>query len=509
MKNGILYFVIICMIMVNSVLHNLYAEVMIELERVVDGIDSPVQITNAGDGSNRLFIVEQQGRILVLDGDELLPEAFLDIRSIVSSGGEKGLLSVAFHPDFKENQRFFVNYTKSDRGLKTVIAEYGVSVEDANVAELDERVVLEIDQPFSNHNGGQLQFGPDGFLYIGMGDGGSGGDPSGNGQNINTLLGSLLRIDVDNGMPFSVPSDNPFVGIDGADEIWAYGLRNPWRFSFDSSDGRLFLADVGQNSFEEVDLIEKGGNYGWNIMEGLHCFSSDISGCNEEGLILPVTEYSHDEGNSITGGYVYRGQDIEELVGSYIFADYVSSTIWALNEVGENIWERKEILESGILISSFGEDEGGELYIVDHEGAIFKMLSAEPGDGDDDEDDDGDEKSFKLKCDRDLIDAKVGLEKVVLIPGDELNCVLELTSMESGVNIEVTTRHRRGFATAVKITPSNGVTDEKGKLEFQINAINKGVDWISWAVLNNDGQFSFNKEAYNDGFAWGMFVEVR
>src|SRR5215831_15084137 len=229
----------------------------IALDDVVDGLTTPVYLTHAGDGSGRLFIVEQEGKILAVQNGNLLSTPFLDIQSRVTSGGEKGLLSVAFHPNYRNNRRFFVDYTDRRPNLKTIIAEYQTSAGDPNMADPAERVLLTIDQPFENHNGGQLQFGPDGYLYVGMGDGGSGGDPLGNGQNKNSLLGKILRIDVDSNFPYAVPADNPFVNVSGADEIWAFGLRNPWRFSFDRANGRLFAGDVGQNSYEEIDVIER------------------------------------------------------------------------------------------------------------------------------------------------------------------------------------------------------------------------------------------------------------
>lgn len=508
---------------------------MVKLLKIIDNISNPVQITNANDNSNRLFIVEQRGRILILKDNKIQNEPFLDIESIVNSGGEKGLLSVAFHPEFNKNQRFFVNYTKLDeRQLKTVVAEYNVSATNPNIANTEEKVILEIDQPFGNHNGGQIMFGPDGFLYVGMGDGGSGGDPLNNGQNINTVLGSLLRIDVNRKPPFEAPPGNPFVGVEGANEIWAYGLRNPWRFSFDRENGNLFLADVGQNDFEEVNLITRGGNYGWNVMEGFHCFPLSNSDCDQPNFIPPLAEYSHGEGNSITGGYVYRGLDINELVGNYIFGDFVSSTIWTLNENQEGIWERTELLQTNLSISSFGEDEAGELYVVDHSGAIYKMIDANEEDGSgDDMDDDGDgkeneddgengngnedgnedddedgNKSFTFNCNQDLIKSKFGFEKLTLNFGDTENCALKITNPNQDTFVQVLTSHKTGPHTAVEITPTNGNTDNNNLLEFAIKAIDKGVDWIAFAIPNKNGKLEFTKKAYDEGFAWGMFVEV-
>ncbi len=345
----------------------------IRLTRVVGGLDAPVHLTHAGDRSGRLFVVEQGGVIRIIRDGRLLPRPFLDISARVISGGEMGLLSVAFHPRFASNGRFFVNYTANGERLRTVIAEYRASEGDPNVAGRTERVLLTIDQPYRNHNGGLNLFGPDGMLYIGMGDGGSGGDPHNNGQRLETLLGKMLRIDVDGASPYRVPPDNPFVGRAAArGEIWAYGLRNPWRFSFDRANGRLFVADVGQNAWEEIDLVERGGNYGWRIMEGGHCFRQDE--CNRAGLALPIAEYGREGGCSVTGGFVYRGGRIRELVGRYLFADYCSGRLWVLTEGTAGRWTMSTLLDSGLRVSSFGEDQDGELYVLDHGGAVYRIV---------------------------------------------------------------------------------------------------------------------------------------
>lgn len=350
----------------------------VRLSLVAGGFEQPVFVTHAGDGSGRLFVVEQPGVIRVIEDGAALKTPFLDIRNRVAFRGERGLLSVAFHPNYASNGRFFVNYT-SNRNGQTVVAEYRVSA-DPNVADTSERIVLEIDQPFANHNGGQLQFGPDGYLYIGMGDGGAGGDPLGHGQNRATLLGALLRIDVDRGDPYAIPSDNPFVGqADARPEIYAYGLRNPWRFSFDRCNGRLFLADVGQDRIEEVDLIVKGGNYGWNTMEGNACFPPG-SVCVQGGFELPIATYAHSDpegGFSITGGYVYRGRQFPALMGRYFFADFVSTRLWSLTEVTADRWEMQTLMVAGFNISSFGEDEAGELYVTGFDGNIYRLEAAE------------------------------------------------------------------------------------------------------------------------------------
>ncbi|MGH7474435.1 MAG: PQQ-dependent sugar dehydrogenase, partial [Candidatus Methylomirabilales bacterium] len=307
----------------------------------------------------------------------LLPVPFLDISRLVRSGGEQGLLSVAFHPRYATNGLFYVNYT--DRVGDTVVARYTVSANRDRADAASALVVLTIAQPYPNHNGGQLQFGPDGTLYIGMGDGGSAGDPHGHGQNPNSLLGKMLRIDV-NVPPYAVPKTNPFVGPGPPlDEIWALGLRNPWRFSFDRQSGDLYIADVGQNSREEVNVQPAGSrggeNYGWNIMEGAECFSPP-SGCARAGLTMPVATYRTGENCSITGGYVYRGTQVRTLIGTYIFGDYCSGRIWGLRKSNRGEWTMRELLDTPLRISSFGEDEAAELYVVDHGGVIYRLREA-------------------------------------------------------------------------------------------------------------------------------------
>lgn len=353
----------------------------IRLEKVIGGFQQLTYLTHAGDGSGRLFVVEKSGRVWIVRDGKRQPEPFLDIQDRVRSReSERGLLSIAFHPQYKTNGRFFVDYT--DQKGHTVVAEYRVS-DDPNRADPNsERVLLYIEQPAANHNGGQLQFGPDGYLYIGMGDGGRAGDPWGNAQNLGVLLGKMLRIDVDGGEPYGIPPDNPFVGRQGTrPEIWAYGLRNPWRFSFDRKTKDLYIADVGQNKWEEIDVApapDSGGqNYGWDIMEGLHCFEPP-AGCNPAGLTPPVLEYGHDKGCSITGGYVYRGQKYADIVGTYFFSDFCSGRIWGLRRQGGQ-WEWAEFLQSGLNVSTFGEDEEGEIYVLDYVGgAIYHLVGSEP-----------------------------------------------------------------------------------------------------------------------------------
>jgi hypothetical protein len=347
----------------------------ITLVPVLTGLASPVFVTNARDGSHRLFVVEQGGVIKVLQPGGTSPTVFLDITSKVLSGGERGLLGLTFHPQFSSNRRFFVDYTRQPDGA-TVIAEYRVSAGNPNVADSTETVFLVIPQPFANHNGGMVAFGPDGFLYIGMGDGGSGNDPGNRAQDVSQLLGKILRIDVDhpNGtQPYSSPPSNPFFGsIPGADEIYADGLRNPFRFSFDRGTGDLYAGDVGQNAVEEIDIITLGGNYGWRIWEGTRCTGNDPGLCSTAGFIFPITEYGDTGGRcSVTGGYVYRGGRSSLPVGAYIYADFCTGEIFLLQNGMSSV-----VLDTELSISSFGEDESGELYVVDLAGTVQRITNA-------------------------------------------------------------------------------------------------------------------------------------
>ena len=341
------------------------ARASIELKTIASGFSAPLYVTSAGDDSGRLFIVEQGGRIHIVSDGALLETPFLDIADRVVAVSEAGLLGLAFHPNYQINGRFFVNYVQEGpSGLETVVAEYAVSPQDANLAlKASEKIILRFQQDTNQHNGGMLEFGPDGFLYIGTGDGGFAQDSLGKGQDLGTLLGKILRIDVDSDTPYAVPPDNPFVGAPGRDEIWAYGLRNPWRFAFDRLTGRLIAGDVGRTRREEVDIIVRGGNYGWNIMEGTLCFRPS-SNCSTEGLILPIHEYDHDLGCSITGGYVYRGTAIPSLWGKYVFGDFCAGWLWTLTEISPGQWQREPLLHTDLLISSLGEDETGELYVA-------------------------------------------------------------------------------------------------------------------------------------------------
>ncbi len=353
-------------------------------EVVASGLDRPVQVIQAGDGSDRLFVVEQPGRIRVVKNGSLLSTPFLDVADRVTYGGERGLLGLAFHPDYAENGTFFVNYT--DSGGDTRIDRYSVSA-NPDRADPDSRfTVLSVDQPYGNHNGGQLLFGPkDGYLYIGMGDGGSGGDPLNHGQDAGTLLGAMLRIDVDGGTPYGIPPDNPYVGGDGRDEIWAIGLRNPWRFSFDRTTGDLYIGDVGQNLWEEISYQAwdalGGVNFGWRCREGTHTYST-APPCNSASRLAsltdPIAEYGHGEGRSVTGGFVYRGGLYPNLVGRYFYADFVEGKIWSIYQTGSDpvTWSTPELeLDTDFNISAFGEDEAGELYVVDWSGGTIRRLA--------------------------------------------------------------------------------------------------------------------------------------
>lgn len=338
-------------------------------ELVANGFQKPLDIQNAGDGSGRLFIVEQAGRIRILQNGQTLEPPFLDITDRVNDrGNEQGLLGLAFHPDFERNGFFYVNYTQA--GGDTVIARFAAS---GNAADPNSEMrLLEVAQPFPNHNGGGLAFGPDGYLYIALGDGGSGGDPHGNGQSLNTLLGKILRIDVNGGEPYAIPPDNPF-----GNEIFHYGLRNPWRFSFDALTGDLWIGDVGQGAFEEIDFLPAGTpggvNFGWNRFEGFHDYTA---GDIPENYRPPLFEYSHSEGCSVIGGYVYRGS-MPEWRGVYFYGDFCSGKVWgALHHVfgaDAEEWLSTVLFETGAQITSFGVDEAGEVYLADRNGSILRL----------------------------------------------------------------------------------------------------------------------------------------
>ncbi len=323
------------------------------------------------------YVAEQSGIVMLVEEGKgkALPSVMADLRDRVESGpNEAGLLGIALHPGFAENGKIYLSYTAPGAPLVSRISEFVSRDRGLTLDPASERIVLALDQPYGNHNGGHIAFGPDGFLYIGFGDGGSGGDPRGNGQNLDALLGKLLRIDVDGGTPYAIPPDNPFANGGGRAEIYASGLRNPWRFSFDRETGALWLADVGQEQWEEINLVVRGGNYGWNRREGAHCFETDA--CRTDGLIDPVAEYGHDEGCSVTGGYVYRGKAMKALTGVYFYTDYCSGTVWGLFPKSGGGHERPRVLlKTERRISSFGEGADGELYILDHgKGTIQKIV---------------------------------------------------------------------------------------------------------------------------------------
>ena len=355
----------------------------VDVAVAVSGFDSPLDVTNAGDGSGRLFVVEQAGRIRLVKGGALVERPFLDITGRIASGGERGLLGLAFHPDYPKDPRFFVNYT--DRDGNTVVSQFTVSGADPDLGDPGSEVVLmHIAQPFENHNGGAVVFGPDGMLYIATGDGGSGGDPQGNGQRLDTHLGKILRIDVNvapgSSIAYQVPADNPFVTTAGAKpEIWFYGLRNPWRIRFDRETGDLWIGDVGQNAWEEIDVAragQKGLDYGWNIMEATHCFNPS-SGCDQTGLTLPVAEYDHDLGCAVIGGVVVRDPSQGRLNGGYLFGDACSDNLWLMDPAGDQLRKAALVAKMGRTLSSIGEAEDGSVYATNLEsGELLRISSA-------------------------------------------------------------------------------------------------------------------------------------
>jgi glucose/arabinose dehydrogenase len=342
---------------------------------LVGGLQRPLGVTSPAEGSERLFVLEQAGRVLIVQNGQLLPTPYLDIVDRVgSTSNEQGLLGLAFHPRYAENGFFYVNYT--DLNGDTVIARFQVSADNSNRADPNsEKRLLSIPQPYPNHNGGQVAFGPDGYLYLGLGDGGSAGDPQGNGQSLDTLLGKILRIDVDNGDPYAIPTDNPYADGGGRAEIWALGLRNPWRFSFDRLTGDLYIGDVGQNQIEEINYLPSqspgGANFGWDFFEG----TSAYEGAPPPDLqvIAPVTEYTHAMGCSVTGGVVYRGSRLQAWQGIYLFGDYCSGAVWGLVRDAQGNWQNQILFGSVGRITSFGQDEQGEVYLVDQGGILYVL----------------------------------------------------------------------------------------------------------------------------------------
>lgn len=351
----------------------------INLERAFEALsfNQPLALKQAPGSDSHWYALEQAGRIWRFENREDVTErtTFIDYRDEVIDGGERGMLGFAFHPQWPATTKVYVSYTANINGaLNSIVSEFTANAGLESLDPTSERRILEVRQPFSNHNGGQIEFGPDGYLYISLGDGGSGGDPEGNGQNIETLLGSILRIDVNSGQPYANPTDNPFVGAQtGRPEIFAWGLRNVWRFSFDRETGRLWAGDVGQNAHEEISIIERGGNYGWNVKEGFECFGTNPCPGN---FVDPVIDYPHSEGRSVTGGYVYRGTEIPELVGSYIFGDYVSGRIWKIVYDANGSAGKEEIFGTGFNLSSFAEANNGELFVLNYGGSIHRIVAS-------------------------------------------------------------------------------------------------------------------------------------
>ena len=354
----------------------------IRLEALPFGFQQPLFLTHAGDGSGRQFVVEKRGTIRIIKGAQLLATPFLNLQARVrSSGNEQGLLGLAFHPRYAENGLFFVNYT--DTAGRNTVERFQVSADPDQGDPATGVKLLSIEDPAQNHNGGMVVFGPDGYLWVGTGDGGGSADRYGNGQNRQTLLGKMLRLDVDGGEPYSIPSDNPYVGqADYRPEIWAMGRRNPWRYTFDRATGDLWIADVGQNAYEEIDYVPAGAagglNFGWPLMEGQHCFPESAS-CDPALYIRPVAEYGRSGGCSVTGGYVYRGAAFPSLQGMYFFGDFCTGKVWSLDGREGGAWRMTEQLQQPLQISSFGEDEAGEVYITTFTGSgghrIYRIVA--------------------------------------------------------------------------------------------------------------------------------------
>lgn len=342
---------------------------------VASGLKAPVGMGVAGDGSGRLFILEQEGTIRIWQNGQMEKTPFLDIRDRVGSrGSEQGLLGIAFHPQYARNGYFYLNYT--DRAGDTVIARFQADPPSSNVANLaSEQILLRVAQPYANHNGGVVVFGPDGYLYLGLGDGGSAGDPQNNAQSLNTHLGKILRLDVDAGSPYAIPPTNPFVAGGGLAEIWAYGLRNPWRIAFDRKSGDLYIGDVGQNLWEEIDYLPANAsgdlNFGWKYLEGTHPYEGTVPA--GKTLIAPIYEYGHDQGCSVTGGVVYRGMQLPDWEGIYLFGDYCAGWVDGLRRLPDGTWAYQRLFNDLGRISSFGEDEQGEIYVIDHAGVIYRL----------------------------------------------------------------------------------------------------------------------------------------
>ncbi len=351
----------------------------VKLQRAFPGLSfqQPVAMVQAPGDNTHGFVVEQAGRVMAFANtpDAVSSYTFIDIHERVRSGGEKGLLGIAFHPRYAGNGWVFLSYTGSDKEgeLYSYISRFTLTADGNRLDPASEKVILSLAQPYGNHNGGNIAFGPDGYLYVGFGDGGAGGDPHGNGQNTDTLLGAILRIDVDGGEPYAIPPDNPFAQGGGRGEIYAWGLRNPWRWSFDARTGELWVGDVGQSKWEEIDRVEKGRNYGWNIREGAHCYNTEY--CETSDLIEPVAEYSHEQGQAVTGGFVYRGNAVAALQGVYVYGDFASGKVWGLIRQGDR-YRSALLTASGLNIASFAIDNAGEVYAVDYAGGgIYRLVA--------------------------------------------------------------------------------------------------------------------------------------
>lgn len=433
---------------------------------------SPVDLQNSADGTNRLFVVEQAGRIKVFPNNSSTSTSklFLDITDRVTSGGETGLLGLAFHPDYENNGYFYVNYT-APSPLRTVVSRFQVTSNPDSADKNSELILLTFNQPYSNHNGGCIAFGPDGYLYIATGDGGSGGDPQNNAQNITNLLGKILRIDVDNPqspLNYGIPPTNPFADSTNTSvrkEIYAYGLRNPWRMSFDPVTGWLWAADVGQSQWEEIDIITNGGNYGWRCYEGNHPYNT--SGCNGS-YIFPVWEYSHTEGISITGGYVYRGQNVPELFGKYIYGDYGSRKVWSLLYDGVNPPTNTQITTAAGAITSFGVDENNELHLVSSNGKIYKFTPT-------------------------VIPVELGTFNATVIDGNKVRLdwftVTEINN--AGFSIE---RSKDGVNfTEIFFISGSGTSSNRNTYSYIDEDVSYGTYYYRLKQLDHDGSFSYLK----------------
>lgn len=433
---------------------------------------NPLYLDHAGDGSNRIFVVEQAGRIKVFPNNSAVTatKTFLDITDRVTSGGETGLLGLAFHPDYENNGYFYVNYT-APSPLRTVISRFQVTSNPDSANKNSEQILLTFNQPYSNHNGGWIGFGPDGYLYIATGDGGSAGDPQNNAQNITNLLGKILRIDVNNPQPplnYGIPASNPFYDSTNTSirkEIYAYGLRNPWRNSFDPVTGWLWSADVGQNQWEEIDIITNGGNYGWRCYEGNQAYN--LTGCSGN-YIFPIWVYSHSLGISVTGGYVYRGQNVPELFGKYIYGDYGSRRVWALEYDGINPPNNTQITTAAGSITSFGVDQNNELYLVSFDGKIYKFIPT-------------------------VIPVELGTFNATVIEGNKVrldwftvtetnNAGFEIERSKDGVNFK-----------KIFFIGGNGTTTNRNTYSYIDDNVNFGTYYYRLKQIDNDGTFTYFK----------------